>query len=56
MIAGYPLGIHNAFFEAHRFSMFLPAPLFSTGLLIALLSPGVRKLITKPAGQVAAPA
>jgi hypothetical protein len=47
MIAGYPLGIHNAFFEVHRFSMFLPAPLLSTALLIVLLVPGVRKLITE---------
>jgi hypothetical protein len=54
MIAGYPLGIHNAFFEVHRFSMFLPAPLMSTGLLIVLLFPGIRKLIARPAGQMAA--
>jgi hypothetical protein len=44
MIAGYPLGIHNALFEVKRFSMFLPAPLLSTALLVALLFPGVRQL------------
>jgi hypothetical protein len=45
IISGYPLGIHNAFFEVHRFSMFLPAPLLSTGLLIYLLLPGTQKLL-----------
>ena len=39
MLAGYPLGLHNAIFEVHRFSMFLPAPLLGTGLLIYLLLP-----------------
>jgi hypothetical protein len=45
MIAGYPLGLNNALFEVHRFSMFLPAPLLSTALLIFLLLPSSRKLI-----------
>lgn len=45
MMAGYPLGIYNAFFEAHRFSMFLPAPLLSTALVIYLLLPGTRRMI-----------
>ena len=45
MLAGYPLGLHNAIFEAHRFSMFLPAPLFGTGLLIYLSLPSTRKMI-----------
>lgn len=45
MLAGYPLGLHNAFFEVHRFSMFLPAPLLSTGLLIYLLLPGTKKML-----------
>jgi hypothetical protein len=45
MIGGYPLGIYNAFFEVHRFSMFLPAPLLSTGLLVYLLLPGTRKML-----------
>jgi len=45
MLAGYPLGLHNALFEVHRFSMFLPAPLLGTGLLIYLLLPGTRKML-----------
>ncbi len=45
MLAGYPLGLHNALFEVHRFSMFLPAPLLSTGLLVYLLLPGTRKML-----------
>lgn len=47
MLAGYPLGLHNALVEAHRFSMFLPAPLLSTGLLIYLLLPGTRKMLAE---------
>jgi hypothetical protein len=45
MFAGYPLGLHNALFEAHRFSMFLPAPLLSTVLIVYLLLPGTRKML-----------
>lgn len=45
MLAGYPLGLHNALVEVHRFSMFLPAPLLSTGLMIYLLLPGTRKML-----------
>ena len=45
MFSGYPLGIHNAFFEVHRFSMFLPAPIISTGLLIYMLLPGTQKML-----------
>lgn len=45
MLAGYPLGLHNALFEVHRFSMFLPAPLLSTGLIIYLLLPSTRKML-----------
>jgi hypothetical protein len=45
MLAGYPLGLHNALVEVHRFSMFLPAPLLSTGLVIYLLLPGTRKML-----------
>ncbi len=44
MIGGYPLAIVNII-EVHRFSMFLPAPLIGTGLLIYLFMPGTRKLI-----------
>lgn len=45
MMAGYPLGINNALFEVHRFSMFLPAPLISTGLVIYLLLPGTHQML-----------
>lgn len=44
MIGGYPMGIHNVA-EAQRFSMFLPAPIMSTGLLIYLLLPGTKKML-----------
>lgn len=47
MIAGYPLGLHNTIVEVQRFSMFLPAPLLSTGLLIYLVLPSTRKMIEK---------
>lgn len=45
MLAGYPLGLYNAFVEVHRFSMFLPAPLFGTGLLIYLSLPSTRRML-----------
>jgi hypothetical protein len=45
MLAGYPLGLHNALFEVHRFSMFLPAPLLSTGLVIYLALPSTRRML-----------
>ena len=45
MFAGYPLGLHNALVEVHRFSMFLPAPLFGTALVIYLALPGTRKML-----------
>jgi hypothetical protein len=45
MLAGYPLGLHNALFEVHRFSMFLPAPLMSTVLIIYLLLPSTRRML-----------
>lgn len=44
MIGGYPMGIHNVA-EVKRFSMFLPAPILSTILLIVILLPGMQKLI-----------
>lgn len=53
MIGGYPLGLHNALYEVHRFSMFLPAPLLSTGLVVALLLPGVMKAIREWSGNAA---
>lgn len=45
MLAGFPMGINNALFEVKRFSMFLPAPLLSTGLLIYLLLPSTRRML-----------
>jgi len=45
MIGGYPLGINNVL-EVQRFSMFLPAPLISTALVIFLLLPKTIGLIT----------
>lgn len=45
MLAGYPLGLHNALVEVHRFSMFLPAPIMSTGLLFYLLLPSTKKML-----------
>ena len=47
IIAGYPMGINNALFEVHRFSMFLPAPLLSTALVIYLVLPRTRKMLDK---------
>ncbi|WKZ49912.1 MAG: hypothetical protein QY329_10670 [Anaerolineales bacterium] len=44
MIGGYPMGIHNVA-EVQRFSMFLPAPILSTILLIVLLLPGTQKML-----------
>ncbi len=44
MIGGYPLAIVNII-EVQRFSMFLPAPIIGTGLLIYLLLPGTKRLI-----------
>lgn len=44
MIGGYPMGINNVI-EAGRFSMFLPAPIISTILLVVILLPGTKTLI-----------
>ncbi len=44
IIGGYPMGIHNMF-EVQRFSMFLPAPIISTILLVILCLPKTQKLI-----------
>ena len=46
MIGGYTLAIVNIM-EVHRFSMFLPAPVLSTGLLIYLWFPAAKKLVTE---------
>lgn len=44
MIGGYPMGIHNVM-QVGRFSMFLPAPILSTILLIVILLPKTYDLI-----------
>jgi hypothetical protein len=44
MIGGYPMGIHNVT-EVQRFSMFLPAPILSSILLLILLLPQTRQLV-----------
>ncbi|MCZ7666969.1 MAG: hypothetical protein M5U34_06970 [Chloroflexi bacterium] len=44
IIGGYPMGIYNVT-EVGRFSMFLPAPIISTILLIVILLPGTQRLI-----------
>jgi hypothetical protein len=46
MLAGYPMGLHNALVEVHRFSMFLPAPLLGTALVIYLALPGTHRMLT----------
>ena len=45
IIGGYPMGINHVI-QAQRFSMFLPAPVISTILVIVLCLPGTQKLIT----------
>ncbi len=45
MIGGYPMGIYNMT-ELGRFSMFLPAPIISSIMLIVLLLPGTQKTLT----------
>lgn len=47
MSAGYILGLSHML-EVHRFSMFLPAPLVSTGLTLALLHPQVQAWLGLP--------
>lgn len=44
MMGSYPMGIANMI-KIERFSMFLPAPIISTILLIVILMPGTQKLI-----------
>lgn len=45
MIGGFPMGIYNVT-EVGRFSMFLPAPIISTIMLIVLLLPGTQKSLS----------
>lgn len=44
IIGGYPMGISHVI-ESGRFSMFLPAPIMSTILLVILLLPSTQQLI-----------
>lgn len=45
LFGGFPVGITDVFVKG-RFSMFLVAPVMSTGLLILLLLPSTRKIIS----------
>jgi hypothetical protein len=45
IIGGYPMGIYNVT-EVQRFSMFLPAPIVSTILLVVLCLPSTQKLLS----------
>ncbi len=47
IIGGYPMGISHVL-ESGRFSMFLPAPIMSTILLVILLLPSTQNLIENP--------
>jgi len=44
IFGGLPVGVTDVV-RLHRFSMFLPSPLISTGMLIYLLLPGTKKLL-----------
>ncbi len=44
MFGGYPVGLTDVA-RLHRFSMFLPAPIMSTILLVVFWLPGVRKMV-----------
>jgi len=44
MFGGFPVGVTDVIIQG-RFSMFLVAPIVSTGLLIYLLLPGTKKMI-----------
>ncbi len=50
MLGGYILGLHHML-EAHRFSMFLPAPILSTVLFIILWLPSTQRLIEGETSQ-----
>lgn len=50
MFGGFPVGIADVI-RLQRFSMFLPAPIISTILLIVLLMPGTRSMIEKKPAQ-----
>lgn len=45
MFGGFPVGVTDVIVQG-RFSMFLVAPTLSTVLLVVLLSPGIRKMVS----------
>jgi len=47
MFGGYPVGLTDVIATKGGFSMFLVAPIISTGLLIYLLLPGTKKMIAE---------
>ncbi len=47
MFGGYPVGLTDVIAVKGNFSMFLVAPIMSTGLLIYLLLPGTKNMITE---------
>ena len=52
IFGGYPVGITDVI-RLGRFSMFLPAPIISTVLLVYLMLPGTRRMIGQWQAQVA---
>jgi hypothetical protein len=44
MFGGFPVGVTDVIIQG-RFSMFLVAPVISTGLLLYLLLPSTRKML-----------
>ncbi len=47
MFGGYPVGLTDVIAVKGNFSMFLVAPIISTGLLIYLLLPGTKKMLAE---------
>jgi hypothetical protein len=50
MFGGYPVGLTDVFSVKGGFSMFLVAPVVSTGLLVYLLRPGTKMMIIEHEG------
>lgn len=44
MFGGFPVGVTDVMVQG-RFSMFLAAPILSTGMFVVLLLPGIRKMV-----------
>jgi antibiotic biosynthesis monooxygenase (ABM) superfamily enzyme len=47
MFGGYPVGLTDVIAVKGGFSMFLVAPIVSTGLLIYLMLPGTKKMLAE---------